>query len=147
MLIDGRMKYAVCGECGKTKPLGDFYVYETAGRLYASSLCKKCKKERVRMFYYLKRNGYIREDLRTKEDDDDEDNDGINKLFEVRGKTVFAHLIWYELHDGWHDEFVPIIKFDSPAMCYKCITILKDLSTAELKRMRAEYIKRSELVE
>ena len=130
MLIDGRMKYAVCGECGKTKPLGDFYVYETAGRLYASSLCKKCKKERVRMFYYLKRN-----------------NDGIYKLFEVRGKTVFARLIWYELHDGWHDEFVPIIKFDSPAMCYKCITILKDLSTAELKRMRAEYIKRSELVE
>lgn len=98
------------------------------------------------MIYYLKRNGYIKQNLVTTMEDDT-DNDGVSNFFEVRGKTIFVRLIWYSLRSGWHNEFVPVIKLESTAMCYKCIPILKDLSTAELKSMRAVYIKRYGLEE
>ena len=138
MVVGDNDKTAVCKVCGKEKPLGDFYIYETAGRLYASSLCKQCKKERVRMIYYLRNKGIIRQ-VRKQSEDEDADMDGMSRLFDVRDKTVYARLIWF---DGvWHDEFTPVLQMDSVALCYRCLPVLKDLSVAELKDMRTEFLR------
>lgn len=138
MLIKDNDKTAVCNMCGKRKPLGSFYIFETAGRLYASSLCRRCKREKVRMMYFLRNKGVVRK-LRRVSREDEEDFDGVSTLFDVRGKVVFARLLWFD--DRWHDEFTPVIEMESTAMCYKVISILKDLTTAELKQLRLEYLK------
>ena len=137
MVIDTNTKFAYCKICGEEKPISEFYTYLTGSRYYCSTICKECKKERVRMLYYLKQNRQVDENGNAISDKKDRQKD----LFKVRrGNVVYAKLIWYDHYKGWQNKFVPVIKFDNIAECYQFISIARDLSTADLKRLWIEYI-------
>lgn len=78
-------------------------------------------------------------------DDEAENDDRQTDLFAVKNNTVFAKLIWFDRK--WHNDFIPVIKCDSEAMCWKIISLLRDLSTANLKMLNKEYLKGQKLVE
>lgn len=143
MVLKQDQKTAYCKQCGKEKPLSDFSIYETAGRLYAYSFCRKCARERVKMLYYLKRKCPYISVINT--DDEAENDDRQTDLFAVKNNTVFAKLIWFDRK--WHNDFIPVIKCDSEAMCWKIISLLRDLSTSNLKMLNKEYLKGQKLVE
>ena len=134
MLINGE-KYSVCKECGEEKSIEDFYIYKVKGKFYTSTLCKECKKERVRTIYYSIRNRVI-----TSRREEGERTDMQPEFFKEIDNVVYARLIWFdEQKRKWHDEFVPVIRMSNVAECYQFISIARDLTTADLKRLHYEF--------
>lgn len=136
MLVTNKTKTIVCKGCGKELPLSEFYVSSTAGHLYASNLCKRCKRDRTRLLYYSVRNRIMEErranGYRT---------ESQPEFYKVEDCIVYVRLTWYSKDDDdWYSEFVPVLRMDSDAECHRFIAIARDLPSADFKRMHREYM-------
>ena len=136
MLVTNNTKTIVCRGCGERKPVSEFYVSRSGKALYASNLCKECKKERVRWLYYSIRNRTLEErkekGLRT---------ESQPEFYKVEDCVVYVRLVWYSKDDDiWYEDFVPVLRLENDAECYRFIAIARDLPTADFKQLHREYM-------
>lgn len=143
MLLNKHRKTIICKGCGERKPVSEFYCQVTKyGKVYASTLCKECKKARVRELYYSEPKN-IRRARREKKKENTQRTEAQPEFYEVRDCVVYARLMYYDIVQGrWVNRFHPIIKMPTEMDCYQFLSIARDLSTGDLKRMAKRFLQK-----
>lgn len=151
MLLSEKQKTNVCESCHQEKPISEFYCHRKKfGKVYLSNICKECKKERVRLIYYAngrnrrknqRADDYIDDGTKKRRSSKNDRTEAQPEFFEVRGKVVWAKLMFYDTSkEIWRNEFFPIIEFRNEIECYQYLAIIRNLSTGKLKKMCVRYM-------
>lgn len=140
-MLLSEQKTIICADCGKEKPISEYYCSMSGnGKVYASNICKECKKARVKYIYYTSEKNKRRKRRKAYNTDTDR-TEAQPEFYEVRGKVVYAKLMFFDTRKvKWRNEFLPIISFPTEEQCYQFLAVARDLPTGELKRMCAKYL-------
>ncbi len=139
MLVEKIRKTIVCQDCGKEKPIAEFYCHKAInGKVYASNSCKECKKARVKVIYYLSERNHRRRRRETRRNNRD---DSQPQLFKVEDRTVYARLYLFDsLKERWTWEWYPIKYLPNIVECYQFVAMARNYSVAKLKRLARLYL-------
>ena len=140
MLLKDNSQFIVCKGCGEAKPVSEFYCCVTKnGNVYASTLCKECKKAKVREYYYTDERNKRRA-RRKRNPLKRERTEAQPEFYMIRDCVVYARLMYFDIVRGkWMNKFHPIIKMQNEKWCNQFLSIARDLSTGDLKRMARRF--------